>query len=24
VWHDNNRIQLEWDERQWNQTWENT
>jgi hypothetical protein len=24
VWHDNNRIQLEWDERKWNQTWENT
>jgi hypothetical protein len=24
VWHDNNRIQIEWDERQWNQTWENT
>jgi hypothetical protein len=24
VWHDNNTIQHEWDERQWNQTWENT
>jgi hypothetical protein len=22
IWHDYNRIQIEWDERQWNQTWE--